>query len=153
MHSTPVPLRLVVSLALATNTGCYAYLDPGAKAPLPGSDVRLVLADDRGGTLQGLLGEPVAAVTGRLLADSPDSLTVLVNSVTYRSGSVNEWRGERVAIPRALVTSVSGRQFSAGRTGLLVGALALAGLAARTLFSGASDGTNTVITLTHPGGQ
>ena len=153
MRSSSSPLRLVLSATLAASTGCYAYLESPAARPAAGGDVRVVLAEDRTGALRGLLGEPVAAVTGRLVGDAPDSLIVLVATVTYRSGGVNEWKGERVAIPRSLVTSVSGRQFSAGRTGLLVGALALAGLAARTLFSGTSDGTSTVITLTHPGGQ
>jgi hypothetical protein len=133
--------------------GCYAYLEPARDGPVPGTQLRLALTDSGTLVLRGMLGERAEALTGRLVADSSGVLLVRAMNVSYRSGDTMEWRGEQLAIPKSLVSSVLERQFSAGRTALLGSALTIAILAARKVLSGAGDGTNTAIGFPRPGGQ
>jgi hypothetical protein len=84
-------------------------------------------------------------VTGRFAGDSADTYLLNVTRTERRDGNGMEWRGERVVVPRALVSTVAVRKFSPGRT-LLFGGLSTGALIAIAEAFGGGGGA------TVPGG-
>jgi len=61
--------------------------------------------------------------------------------VRRRDGIENEWKGESVAIPHALVSTVMERRFSRARTTLFAVATTIAMVAVKHAFGGAGGAT------------
>ncbi len=113
--------------ALALHTGCTSFLP--MQPPLPptnGQEVGLVI-NDRGRTLLAdRIGPLVERVDGRLVSRESGSLTLLVFRVTDVRGTSSTWTGERVAIPEEAILGYRPKVQSKFKTGLLIGAVALA---------------------------
>jgi hypothetical protein len=118
-------------------SGCYTY-SPLPAMPAPGSEVSLGL-NDQGRIALGQSVGPAARTIEGTLSSRTDSLFVVnVNSVSYFNGLTNKWSGEPVNVGASFVQEARLRQFSRGRTALMVGlaSAAVLGFAmSRGLFS------------------
>ena len=117
---------------LASAAGCYEYLPARGMHSLVGRSASLQLTDSGSVVLTQRIGARVDAVNGTFLGDSSSAYLMSVQSTHTRDMGDTGWKGERVAIPSLLVTSVQERQFSASRS-MFAGALAMGGLVAATL--------------------
>ena len=131
-------LPAVSTLLLAG--GCYGYYPETTATPV-GRDVQVTLTDSGSVVLAPRIGPQVQSLLGRLDADSSRNLLVALSSVKRRDGDETTWKGERVAVPRALVATVEERRFSRARTTLFSGALAVALVAIREGFAGRGGST------------
>jgi hypothetical protein len=68
--------------------------------------------------------------------DSSGTIVLSMTGSRKRDGLESDWKGERVAVPRALVANVTERRFSRARTALFSGALAVALVSMRQAFGG-----------------
>jgi hypothetical protein len=132
-------LRPAVALATLLLAGCYGYFPPGPAAPIPGQRVSLELTGSGSVLLGPTIGTLATAIDGQLLP-SPDSAYVLsVLVVRRRNGNDEDWKGERVTVPRAFVEQLTERHFSAGRTVLFSAGLAVVINAIHRAFGGPTD--------------
>lgn len=131
---------LLAAVAVITGSGCFGYYQPST-ADLEGRRVHLSLNDAGSALLAPQLGPSVADVEGVLADDSAGVYGLAVLGITRRDGQENSWRGERVPIPRTVVTSVTERRFSRSRTVLFVAASAI-GIAATKRAFGGAGGSN-----------
>lgn len=118
-----------LSLAMLAGLGCYAYLPTPNNRPSPGKEVQIGLTDSGTVVLARFVGPSVGSITGRFAGDSADAYLLDVTHTARRDGTESDWRGERIVVARALVTDVSTRRFSPGRT-ILFGALTSGALVA-----------------------
>jgi hypothetical protein len=121
--------RLLPIAVLVGAVGCYAYIPAIAGRSLTDREVQLALTDSGAVVMAALVGPSIATVDGRFIRDSDDVYLLGVTGTARRDGAEMEWRGERIAFPRVLVSSVATKQFSRGRT-LLFGALTTGALIA-----------------------
>jgi hypothetical protein len=132
---------------------CYGYYPEAANAPLAGRDVMLTLTDSGAVVLARQLGPSTEALGGQLAADSGAAFVVLVRTVRSRAGYETPWRGERVVVPRVLVSQVEERRFSRARTTVFGVALSVALVAMRQAFSGEGGGLGTASPSGTAGGK
>jgi hypothetical protein len=121
--------------------GCYVTR-PVTTAPAPGSTILLDLSDAGRQALGERIGSSAASVEGRVTAVNGEDYLLRVLSVTYLNGQNNQWSGESLAVPLAVVTQARSRQLSRSRT-IVAGAGLAAGLvvlAARASFLGTGSG-------------
>lgn len=119
--------------------GCYVYRPLGSAAPRPGSLVRASLTEAGSDELRAQVGPQVAAIDGRVVsaASQPvmaEPLVLGVTQTTNHSGTEQDWKGERVAIPRSAIASLRERTLSRGRTALATGAVVTALIATVRAF-------------------
>jgi len=130
---------VVVVLAVLLG-GCYGYYPVTPPGPV-GRQVELTLTDSGAVVLARQIGPFAEAVSGRLAADSANSVIVSMSGVRQRDGNETSWKGERVSIPWPLVSRVSERRFSRARTILFGGATAVALVALRSALGGSGFGS------------
>lgn len=122
-------MKRISLVVLLPALGCYAYVPAVPGGSLTDREVQLSLTDSGAVVMAPLVGPSIATVDGRLIRDSSETYLLNVTGTARRDGVEMEWRGERIAVPRVLVTSVATKQFSRGRT-LLFGALTTGALVA-----------------------
>lgn len=146
--------RTVAALGMALSpvvSGCYAYT-PVASGPAPtGQPVELTLSDSGTVAVARAVGPSAEAVRGRLAGDSAGSYVLAVDEVRRRNGAEESWKGERLVVPRVLVTSTATRSLSRTRTGIVGVGLVAGVVLARVLFNG-SGGSNAGTGTTGSGG-
>jgi len=103
------------------NTGCYYYRLVETPPPEPAPFVSIALTDSGTDQLWRYLGPEVGALRGRLLSTDGGSYAMSVYAVDLRNGTTLGWKGERVVVSRGLVSGLSERRFSLGRTTLASG--------------------------------
>ena len=130
-----------IACAATLMSGCFGYYDPATSSAPVTKVVQLALTDSGSVVLASQLGPSNESVEGRLLADSSGVYLVSLSGVRRRDGSESDWRGEQVAIPRALVSKVSERRFSRGRTILMSALTTTALIAATKAFAGRGAAT------------
>ncbi len=144
MHRSKSPiiaaLTALTTLSSLITTGCYGYYQPIAPN-LTGHQLQLSITDSGSVVLAPQVGFQVDAVDGRLVTDSASRYVVSVTGVRRRDGIENEWKGESVAIPHALVSTVMERRFSRARTTLFAVATTIAMVAVKHAFGGAGGAT------------
>jgi len=128
------------SLATAVLVGmsasaCYGYYAP-VTADLRGRDTRVSLTDSGSVILAPRVGQGIAAIEGRIVADSADAYNLAITTTIRSDGQEFDWKGERVMVPHALVSKVEERRFSSARTSVFTFATAAALIAAKAAFSG-----------------
>jgi hypothetical protein len=128
MYRSAVPLLVLLS-------GCYGYYPSISPTPA-GQDVQITLTDSGAVVLARQVGPSAEAIRGRVSSDSANALVLAVTGVRQRDGNDVDWKGERVAIPRLLVTTVEERRFSRARTVVFGAAVAISAFALRQAFSG-----------------
>jgi hypothetical protein len=141
-------VRAVVAavLLLPSTTGCYASVPVWDRTPAPNSEVTVGLSDHGRSVLAPQLGPGARRITGRLARTTDSAFVVRVTSVEYISNSsTGTWTGEEVSVSRDLVSGVTERHFSRGRSwlaaGVVVAALALATTIAINGFGNDPGGT------------
>jgi hypothetical protein len=108
-------------VAAILNAGCYYYRPTETPTPAPTTFVSMALTDSGTDQLWRYLGPEVGALRGRLLATEGGSYAMSVYAVDLRNGTTLGWKGERVVVSRGLVSGMSERHFSLGRTALTSG--------------------------------
>lgn len=126
---------LFAAVAGLVGSGCFGYYQP-TTTDLEGRRVHLSLNDNGSALLAPQLGPSVGEVEGVMNGDSDGVYALSVLGITRRDGQEIDWRGERVPIPRAVVTSVTERRFSRSRTALFVAASAIGIAATKRAFAG-----------------
>jgi hypothetical protein len=115
--------------------GCYALVPTGGVVPEVGMGIALDINDAGRVGLGGTMGPEIAQVEGRLIQNDTSEYLVAVETLHLLRGGEQQWRGEKVRIKTAYVTTVYERRFSRGRTiavaAVGVGVVAL--LAGKTL--------------------
>jgi hypothetical protein len=127
-------LSLLVAIPLLA--GCYTYRPVVGTAASSREPVRLTLTDSGAVSLAAQLGPATEEVTGRLRADSAGAYVLSVLATRRRGGPEIDWRGEQVAVPRALIAHAAQRRFSHTRTLLASVGLVVVAIAAREAFWG-----------------
>jgi hypothetical protein len=116
--------------------GCYGYYPVTTAAAPVGREVELTLTDSGSVALARQIGSSVEAVSGRVSGDSSGAILLSVTSTRRRDGVEVGWKGERLAVQRALIAKSSERRFSRARTVMFGGALAVTLYALREAFGG-----------------
>jgi hypothetical protein len=106
----------------AVGAGCYRYTPIESEAPPAlGTDVRVRLTDAGAVSLAPLVGVRIELVDGRLTSVADTSVTLAVTGTTDRLGNETPWRGEEVAIPRALFSGLEQRTLDRNKSYLVGG--------------------------------
>jgi hypothetical protein len=116
--------------------GCYVYRPVSGPLSSARERVRLELTDSGAVTLASQLGPATEEISGRVLGDSAGAYVVSVLGTRKRGGAELDWKGEQVAVPRALVARAAERRFSRRRTAIASLALVAATFGARQAFWG-----------------
>ena len=136
-------LRKIAALTAFTGFGtsaCYGYYRPLAPG-LSGHVVQLSITDSGSVVLAPQVGYGIEAVDGKLIADSDMRYLVAVTGIRRRDGQESGWKGESVAIPHSLVSTIMERRFSRARTTLFAVAMTSAMVAVKHAFGGAGGAT------------
>lgn len=120
----------ILMVALATG-GCYNYVSTDLPAIEPPEHVRLRLTETGVSGLLAFADARSSSVSGRILAVSPDSVTVVLRTpVAYREAQ----------IPRSAIVEVQERRLDKKKSFLLsAGAVAAVGIAAYLGFEGKNN--------------
>lgn len=122
-------------------SSCHTYRPMVASTPASGVRVRAELTDLGTVELARYVGPGAGAIEGRVLQATDSIVTLGVLTVRNRNGIESYWKGERVAVPRELVSTLSTRTLSRSRTTLAAGTLVgVAGAVAMLFASGAIGG-------------
>jgi hypothetical protein len=142
MHrsTTIFTTALIFIAALSVLAGCYGYYQP-VNPDLTGHQLQLSLTDSGAVVLAPQVGVGIESVDGKLVTDSAARYVVSVSGIRRRDGLESDWRGERLYIPHALVSSITERRFSRARTSLFVTATTIAMVAVKHAFGGAGGAT------------
>jgi len=112
---------IVLTAAAGVSSGCYFRRTMLEEPPAPNTSVTVTLTADGVGELSDPLGPGARALDGRVLPSARDTVALAVHRMTRANGRVEEWKGERVALPRRTVARVERRWFSAFATAAIVG--------------------------------
>lgn len=137
MSVTSVCTSAILAVGLC---GCYGYVAPPRGASLAGREAQLSLSDSGAVILASAIGPAAEAITGRVVVDTGSAYIIALSTVRRRDGDETTWRGERVLVPRAVVTDASQRRFSPSRTALFGGIVSASLVAARLAFQGHGSG-------------
>lgn len=114
---------------LLFQVGCHTFLPMQESAPVPRTQVAVVL-NDRGRVQVGdRLGQTIDRIEGVLVESSESAVKMQVARTVTLQGASTIWAGEEVVLSRDGVRGFQPRQFSRGRTVMLViGAIAGVGV-------------------------
>jgi hypothetical protein len=101
-------------------TACYSYV-PVQNAPRPGAQVALEVTDEGRVALNEKIGPGVVRLEGTLAGVEGDELLVDATAARQVRGYISELGGVRVRLPQRYVIRMDQRQFSRGRTALVIG--------------------------------
>lgn len=130
----------LAALLTVSAMGCYGYYQP-VNNDLAGHRIQLSITDSGAVILAPQIGVGIESVDGQLVTDSAARYLVSVSGIRRRDGLEADWRGERLYIPHALVSSVMERRFSRARTTLFAAATTIAMVAVKHAFGGAGGAT------------
>jgi hypothetical protein len=134
-----ISLSAILSLALQA---CYSYARIDSQAPAPlGRYVALEVTDRGRVGLGDRFGEGVREISGTVVAQRGDDLTLSVDRISNIDGAMDRWAGDTTRIDRNFIGSMVERRVSPSRTALLavsVGAVVYA-TAASGLLGGGKD--------------
>ena len=131
----------VAGLAVASLTGCYAFIPTTDTSLVQTTPVTVRLTAAGAVALQPVLGSAVSEVEGTVLRSSTDSLVVAVENMYTSTRQKFSSSGTTAAIPRSLIDRVQVRTFSRKRTILMVvGSAVVGAVAAASVNSGGGSG-------------
>lgn len=135
--------RVVAVITLATTGACYTSHPVASFPPVVGNDLVAMFTDAGSTEMASVVGPRVTGLSGRYLGLSGDTLLLSVKTVIKRDGNEEFWRGEQVGIPRAIVASLSRRQFSNVKSAAIVGGVIAALVGVTGLVYGGHAGSST----------
>ena len=121
--------------------GCYEYVPVESAAAPVGQIIELQITDPGRVSLAPRFGPGLDQISGRLVSQQANDLTLSVLRVQHLGGENTLWSGEAVNLDRGFVGSVKSRKFSVTRSVLValgVGTV-LYFTAGRGLIGGGSD--------------
>jgi hypothetical protein len=132
----------ILSIAMVLSTSaCYSYV-PVTGAPVPGTEVALVVTDRGRVALGERVGPEIDELRGTLVGKTDSSYTLTMKqAVTLRRTSAT-WTGESLSVSSAFIGGVRERRFSRSRSWLLAGgatAALVAFIATRSFLDGNSS--------------
>ena len=133
-------IAVILISALAVGA-CYRYDPVTASQVAPQRLVELALTDSGGVVLAARIGPQVEALRGRVLADTGGTMTLGVMQTRQRSGNEQDWKGEELLVPHALIASIGERHFALSRTVLFSAALTGALVGVSAAFNGPGFGS------------
>lgn len=133
-------LATALAASLAGAAGCYGYMAPSRGASLGGREAQLQLSDSGAVVLAATIGPSAEALVGRVVLDTGATIVLALDLVRQRGGNEVEWRGERVAVSRTLITEIGTRQFSPSRSAFFGSVVGVGLIAARQAFQGRGSG-------------
>lgn len=113
-------LAVIVGALHLGTTACYSYV-PVRSTPRPGAQVTLEVTDEGRVALNEKIGPGVVKLEGTFAGLEGEDLLVDASAATQLRGYVSELGGVRVRLARRHVTRIDQRQFSKGRSLLVVG--------------------------------
>jgi hypothetical protein len=131
---------VAVATSVVALSGCYGYFAPPRGTSIVGTEAELTLSDSGAVVLASTIGPAAQAITGRVVADTASAYVVALTSVRRRDGDETFWRGERVLVPRTLITDAGTRRFSPSRTALFSGIVSVGLVGMRRAFGGHGSG-------------
>jgi hypothetical protein len=122
-------MRVILVALCGLATACYT-LQPavGASAPL-GTEMAFDINDAGRVALGGTMGPEIAQIEGRLIERDSSEYVVAVTGLKLLRGGEQVWRGERVHIKSAYVSSIYEKRYSRSKS-VAMGAVGLGVLAA-----------------------
>lgn len=115
----------LLAFLLGVTSGCYVY-GPAPATTVPGTRLLLELNDRGRVGLGNSIGPTSQVVEGTVQSNTDSAYSLLVRRVEYLNGQSNAWNGEPLIVPMEFVGRARERTFSAGRTWVTAGAMALA---------------------------
>jgi len=106
---------LMAAVCLSLVGACYEYQPIETTAPA-GQVVELEISDPGRVGLAPRFGPGLDRITGTLVSQQANDLTVNVLSVRHIDGQNTPWAGEAVNVDRGFVGTVKGRKLSTGKT-------------------------------------
>jgi hypothetical protein len=119
--------------------GCYTSVPIQLAAAPPSTKLVVALTDAGSDSLARYLGPGVETVSGKLLQNGDNGISLAVTQVTMRSGAEQFWKGETVALPKYSIGTVQQRQISKPRTILLSAAILAAAFTVKLSGVGSSN--------------
>lgn len=126
--------------------GCYRFTPAETNSLSPGTSVRLRLTEDGSAMVAVSVGPRMESVDGTLREFAGDSAVVLgLQQTTSRGGSVTEWSGEMLLVPRRAIAAAERKERSPQRTAFMAaaGVAAVVALAASFNLFGSRAGGKT----------
>lgn len=116
------------AVAIALQVGCTSFLPVQSTPPAQSTNAEVgVVINDRGRELLGeRIGAYVERIDGRIEKRENGQLTMRVFRVTDIRGNASTWTGEVVTIPETAVLGYRPKTISKFKTGLFIGAVAVA---------------------------
>jgi hypothetical protein len=128
----------ICSVALVAS-GCYSNVPIQLSTAQPSTKLVVALTDAGSDSLARYLGPGVETVSGKLLQNGEDGISLAVSNVTMRSGAEQFWKGETVALPKYSIGTVQERKLSKPRTALLSAAIVVAAFTVKLSGVGSSN--------------
>ena len=117
-------MRAITAVAVwVLVSGCYRYYPAATPIPPAGVRVAAELSDSGTVVLARTVGPGVSTVEGRVVRADTEEIELSVTTVRQHDGRESGWRGERITVPRNLLTGLQERKFSRSRTALFSVAL------------------------------
>ena len=132
--------KTIAVITLATTGACYTSQPVASFPPAVGNDLVAMLTDTGRSEMASVLGPRVTGVSGRYLGQAGDTLLLSVKTVIKPDGNEEFWKGEQVGIPHSIVATLSRRQFSPVKSGVIVGGLVAALLGVTSFVISGSAG-------------
>lgn len=102
-------------------TGCYTYV-PAITAPVPGTEVAVVLTDRGRIALNDRVGPAIDELRGVLTSSTDSAVGLSMRESISLRGESAKWTDEPIVLSRDHFGSIRIRQLSRGRTGAMAGA-------------------------------
>lgn len=119
--------------------GCYSNVPIQLSSAPTSTKLVVALTDAGSDSLARYLGPGVETVSGKLLQNGDNGISLAVSQVTMRSGAEQFWKGETVALPKYSIGTVQERKLSKPRTILLSAAIIAAAFTVKLSGVGSSN--------------
>jgi hypothetical protein len=135
-------VRFSICSAAVLACGCYSNVPVQLSAAPPSTKLVVGLTDAGSDSLARYLGPGVQTVSGKLLQNGDNGISLAVSQVTMRSGAEQFWKGETVALPKYSIGTVQERKLSKQRTILLGAAIVAAAFTIKLSGVGGNSGSS-----------
>jgi hypothetical protein len=120
-------------------SGCYGNVPIQLSSAPMNTKLVVALTDAGSDSLARYLGPGVETVSGKLMQNGDNGISLAVSQVTMRSGAEQFWKGETVALPKYSIGTVQEHKLSKPRTILLGAAIVAAAFTVKLTGVGGSN--------------
>jgi hypothetical protein len=112
---------------LCVGAACHSYV-PALSAPLPGSEVAVVLTDKGRVALSDRIGPEIDQLRGRLVSGTDSTITLSMHESLSLRGTAIKWTDEVLSLSRVDFGSIRLKQLSKARSSAVAGTFGAAAL-------------------------